>query len=244
MRALLAVFVLSAALCAQEGIPAGTVLPVRLTSALDSRRSAPGKLVTARLAQDVPLPDGSRIPARSRVTGHVLEVTSLPSGARLVLQFNTVKFRKQDITLITDLRAMASMMEVAAAQIPTTGMGIGDVWAWMDTNQVGGDAVYGEGGPVMHGSEMVGNATTDRGVLVRLLPNRDAGCRGTAEPNDRPQALWVFSSDACGLYGFPGLKVAHAGRTAPRGQIVLESTDGPLRVSAGSGLLLRVLPSR
>jgi hypothetical protein len=72
--------------------------------------------------------------------------------------------------------------------------------------------------------------------------NADEGteCRGAVDGNDQPQALWVFSSDACGLYGFPHLKIANTGRTAHTGEIVLESERGEMKIRSGAGMLLRV----
>ena len=242
MRTLaVALLALSPGLWAQEVIPAGTVLPVRLSTSLDSRKCKAGQALIARLAQDVPLPQGDKIPARAEVRGHVISIAATPGGgARIALQFDTANFRKRSFSIATDLRAMASMMEVQEAQIPTTGVGHGDVWAWMDTNQIGGDAVYGEGGPVTHGSEVVGKAVPG-GVLVQLRSRPGTTCRAGFEGNDGPQALWVFACDACGLYGFSNLELTHAGRSNPRGQIVLETRQGPLQVAAGSGLLLRVI---
>jgi hypothetical protein len=61
------------AACAQSAIPAGTVLPVRLNSSLDSIKNKPGQVITARIMQDVPLPKG-QIPAGARVVGHIARV--------------------------------------------------------------------------------------------------------------------------------------------------------------------------
>jgi hypothetical protein len=52
--------------------------------------------------------------------------------------------------------------------------------------------------------------------------------------------LWVFSSDACGLYDFSNVTLTHAGRTNPVGEITLESRKGDFNIPSGSGLLLRV----
>ncbi len=238
---LIGILLLSSAVLAQETIPAGTVLAVQLNTSLDSRKCRPVQMVKARLMQDVPLPDGGKIPEGAKVIGHVVEVvpTTAEGGARVSLRFDRVAFAGRSLSVVTHLRALASMREVEYAQIPPMGTDRGSPWPWMNTNQIGGDAVYGFGGPVIQGSEVVGEGAIG-GVLARLRPNPAAGCRGAAGDDDRLQALWLFSADACGTYGFPDLKIAHAGRTSPGGQIVLASRQGPLRVSGGSGLLLRV----
>ena len=242
MRSLLiASLVFSTRLFAQDAIPAGTVLPARLNSSLDSRKSRTGQAITARIMQDVPLPARGKIPAGAKVTGHVTDVVPASGvrGASISLQFDAVNSRGRNIPIITNLRALASMMEVQQAQIPPTGTGFGTPWTWMTTHQIGGEAVYGEGGPVTNGSQIVGQWAPG-GVLVRLRAKPGTSCRGAVGNNDRLQALWLFASDACGLYGFPDLELKHAGRSAPFGQIILVSTSGRLHLSAGSGLLLRV----
>jgi hypothetical protein len=190
--------------------------------------------------QDVPLPTG-KIPAGATVIGHVVKVMPAAngSGATIGLEFDTVKLRGRTLPITTSLRALASMMEVQEAQVPPTGTDRGTPWAWMTTNQIGGDVVYGQGGPVTHGSQVVGQAVPG-GVLARLTAKPGTSCWEAAEANDRPQALWIFSSDACGIYGFSDLEIAHAGRTAPLGQITLASSQGRIHISGGSGLLLCV----
>lgn len=237
---LIGLLVFSAAAWAQNTIPAGTVLPGRLTASLDSRKLKPGQAIAARIMQDVPLPSG-RIPAGTRVVGHIVSVTPVQkgSGTEVALRFDTLRFSHRSIPVTTTLRALASMMDVADAQIPSTGTDRGTTWAWMTTNQIGGEVVYGQDGPVTNGSRFVGHSAPG-GVLVRLTDRPGSKCwEGTDD--DRLQALWLFASDACGLYGFRDLEITHAGRTDPVGQITLASKQGPLHLQGGSGLLLRVI---
>jgi len=143
--------------------------------------------------------------------------------------------------LTTSLRAIAGMGEVLAAQSPQAGEGEGDVWNWRDRTQIGGDVVYGVGGPVTseNGEEVVGTSV-DSGVLSEVRAKVGSKCRGPVDGNQAPQALWLFSSDACGVYGLSHARIAHAGRSNPVGVIVLSSTDGKVMVGRGAGMLLRV----
>jgi hypothetical protein len=223
-------------------IPAGTILPVRLGS-LSSEKSKKGEVIKARIMQDVPLGNGSKLRAGSSILGRVIDVTSAASGnkAELAIEFDSVLSGKERIPVVTHLRAIASTLEIEFAQVPTTGPGIGDVFDWLPTTQVGGEVVYGKGGEVTNGDRVVGRSVND-GVLARVDPKEGTRCSGPVE-NDRLQAFWVFSSDACGTYGFPSLVISHTGRTDPQGEIVLVSERGPVKIRSGSGMLLRVLPT-
>jgi len=226
---------------AQNAIPAGTILPLQLNSSLNSKKTRPGQVVTARLMQDVPLPSGTKIRAGSRAIGRVLDVVeaSHGSGAKLSLQFDTLEVSKRKIPMTTNLRALASMMEVEDAQIPKTGPDRGTPASWWTTVQIGGDVDYRGGGPVANGLNVVGEPTGN-GVLVRVTPKPGTKCRGAISGNNRPQALWLFSADACGIYGFSDLTIVHAGRNRPMGQITLASERNNFDIRSGSGLLLRV----
>jgi hypothetical protein len=157
------------------------------------------------------------------------------------LRFETVVIGKRRIPIVTDLRAMATMMAVLEAQVPETGPDRAtpeDSWI---TDQIGGEVNYHSAG-VYRYSTMVGVSQPD-GALARPAAKAGGPCRGVLYGNDHPQALWVFSSDACGLYDLPSLTLVHAGRTEPVGQIVLRAAKGKLNIPSGSGMLLRVNPS-
>ena len=131
------------------------------------------------------------------------------------------------------------MMDVSQAQIPESGPDRGtSEYSWT-TEQIGGEVNDRAGGAVTHGSGVVGRSVAD-GVLVRVSSRPGTQCRGEVDGNDRLQALWVFSSDACGLYDLPDVVLLHAGRSDPVGEITLLSDRGNLLIRGGSGMLLRV----
>jgi hypothetical protein len=233
-------FAIAARAANSNSIPLGTILPVRLNSTLSSAKNKPGQIVTARLMQNVPLPDGRKIRAGAIVIGHITSVTPASNGtpATISLRLDTLKRSHGQIPITTNLRALASFVEVEQAQVPLMGADRGTPEDDYTTEQIGGDTVYRGGGPVESDSGTVGKPVYD-GVLDQVNANPDGGCRGSVDSNDAPQALWVFSSDACGAYGLPNVKIVRAGRASPTGEITLESTKGEVKVEAGAGLLLR-----
>jgi hypothetical protein len=221
---------LSSMLLAQSIVPAGTVLPLQLATGLKAGKIKPGQEIRAQIMQNIP---GTQIHRGSRVLGHVLNVTP----TRLEFRFDTLLANGQRISLITDLRALASMVEVGEAQDPNSGPDRGISPVDYTTSQIGGEQVYRAGGPVARGVTTVGEPTP-YGVLGKL--NSNPPCRAAIAGNDHPQALWLFSTDACGVYGYSGLVIEHAGRTNPVGNIALVAKSGKLNIMSGSGVLLRV----
>jgi hypothetical protein len=226
-------------------IPAGTILPVSLISALSSAKCKPGQVVTARVMQDVPLPNGAVIRARAKVIGHIVGVTSASgaSPASLSVRFDTLETRDGRLSISTNLRAIASFTAVERAHLPRGGSGGGGdpgtpETAWT-TVQIGGDVVYRGGGDVEADGERVGKPVLGGGVLSRLRSNPERGCR-TADTSEALQALWVFSSDACGTYELPNLRVRSAESSHSSGEIIFDSPKGQVKVRAGAGLLLAV----
>jgi hypothetical protein len=180
------------------------------------------------------------IPAGAKVFGKVTgaQPTS-QTGSSLSLRFDHIMAKKREIPMTVGLRAVASYMEVNDAHIPQTGPDEGGMSAlsWT-TVQVGGDIVYGTGGPVMAGATEMGRGVPG-GVVARLTATPGSECAGGWPSSSQLQSLWVFASGACGVYGFQDLTIRHAGKTPPLGVIVLSSSRKTLRLTRGSGLLLQ-----
>jgi hypothetical protein len=226
---------------AQDAIHSGTILPVQLHQSVKTDKAKLGQVISARLMQDVPLPAGGKIRAGAKVMGEVVAVKPAVKGdaAEISLRFDILKSGAQRIPIVTNLRALAGMMDVAEAQTPTSGPDRGTSYYNWTTIQIGGEVNYHDRGAISNGSEIVGHSVAD-GVLVRLTGRLGTNCRGEIDRNEHLQALWLFSSDACGLYGFPDATIVHAGRSSPVGVITLRSDKGNLNIRAGSGMLLRV----
>jgi hypothetical protein len=225
-------------------IPPGTILPVRLNPTISSARCKPGQEISGRIMQDVPLPSGMKVREGSKVIGHIVNVTPATNGAgaSISLQFDKLASSHRTISIASNLRAIAGFMRVAEAPTPPMGAGESEVFRWLTTVQIGGDVRYGEGGPVTTGdraNQTVGRAVAG-GVLSQLRASAGAKCRGAIDGNDTPQALWVFSSDACGAYGLGHIRIAHAGRTDPVGVVEFASDNGDVEIRGGAGMLLRV----
>jgi hypothetical protein len=232
--------VASALSFAQLEIPNGTMLPVKLRTSLNSSGTNKGASLTAAVQQDIPLPNGSRIPKGTKLTGQVTDVipASPTQGAQLSFRIDSIELHRRRVAVSASLRAVGSALEVDQAQVPKSGPDRGTSANNWTTVQIGGDVVYRGGGPVTGGEGQVVGEPVPNGVLVWIAARPGSKCSGELSPD--PQALWLFSADACGIYGLPGLSISHAGKTPPVGQITIESKRGNVRLRSGSGLLLRV----
>jgi hypothetical protein len=242
------VLLISAIAFSQE-LPAGTVVPIMLDSSLNAAKDNPGKKIEGRVMQEVHLSSGQTIDKRSHIMGHVVRVTrqgfSRPasskrsSGFSIALRFDTIQDGGRTIPLTAALLALASMHSVADAQIPINSTANRDRASQWVTRQVGGDVVNRGWGQVASSGGVWGTWLEGSSVQVRLTPNPDAGCPSESG-YDREQAMWIFSSGACGIYGLSDVKVASSGRAAPLGEIELMSSHN-VKIRGGSGWLLIVV---
>jgi hypothetical protein len=227
---------------AQE-LPDGTILPLDLRTPIRVGKVKSGDTVTAKLAQYVDV-NGIRIRRGSQVSGRIIEFgpASKGSGERVAIVFDKIRLPSTEVPIVTTLRALASMQAVFDAQLPTNliddfGSSIRD---W-NTLQIGGQMVYRGDGTVTEGLQVVGKATIVGEVFGEPKTYPWSPCSRDRASNT-VQSFWVFSTDACGVYGFPDLRLVHAGQSEPVGQIELNST-GKLDIRRGTGWLLVVISS-
>ena len=221
-----------------DRIPAGTIVPVSLNSGLRSDKSPNGAPLTATVMQDVPLGKGERLRKGTKLTGHVVEAIAPGPGAdesKISFRFDQVRLGSLTIPITTTLRAVASRSAVLAATPELTSSEYAD-----NQIEIGGDQIsYGEGGPVMVGSQVVGRYTS-QGVLANVDQNSGTPRGATIGDDARPQAFWLFSVNARGAYGFGDLTILQSGRTEPLGEVTLASNRKTVKVDKGSAMLLRV----
>jgi hypothetical protein len=227
------------AVIVQERIPPGTFLPGLLNSSMGSKSSKPGQPLKATVMQEIPLPDGNKIRRGAKIIGHVTSVIPHHPGAaaEVTIQFDRLEISDhRSISITTSLRALAALPDVEQAQLPATGSDRGASDAAYTTVQIGGDVVYRGGGSVAEHSQKIGKPAP-YGVLVRVAPGEK--CGEQVFSNDAPvQALWLFSANACGVYGYRHMKIAPAGENDLAGQSAITSLRGDFHIESGSGILL------
>jgi hypothetical protein len=229
---------------APTSLPGGTILPIRLEKTISLQDAQKGQPIEAKTAQDVPFPNGEGIPVRSLVRGSIVSVEKDADGVKLTLKFTQLEAHKQTLPVSAYLRAIASMRAVRKAQSPLSGADIGTPNGWANTVQIGGDVRFGDGGDVRDSAKQkVGKGVRGGGVLVYARANPARGCEGPTNMEDRLQALWVFSSNACGIYDLKGVTITHTGKGAPVGEITLHFERDDMKLEAGTGILLRVAPT-
>ena len=139
-------------------IPAGTILPVALYPGFSSEKARPGQTISAKVMQAVPLANGSAVPEGAKVFGTI--VSASQAGKRgpgtVTFRFTEVRRGHQSARITSNVRALASFMEVLYAETPESTPGFGTPFPWATTDLIGGDVKYGVGGPVTDsGSETV-----------------------------------------------------------------------------------------
>jgi hypothetical protein len=203
---------------------------------MDSGRTKPGQQISAKLMQDVPLPNGQKIKRNSKVSGHIIAVSG-GNPTSITFQFDRIEAGKNSVPATVSLRAVASMDAVSEARQPANpNSGYGTTsWDW-NMALIGGQAAFiGQRIVKSQDGHVVGKVVEPGQILGVPMANPERGCAG-APPDSPAQAFWLFSTDACGTYGFKDLTIA--GNTGTKSQIILQSHE-KIVVRDGSGLLLQ-----
>ncbi len=237
----LAILLLGAATAlAAQTIAPGTALPVMISTGLNAKSAKTGAKIEGKLMQRIELPNGMEIKQGARITGHVVSAAKPGSnGANLVLQFDQLEDGKQTFPLQVGLRAIASSQSVFQAGLPIdTNSTYESSTSWA-TKQVGGEVVFRGRGYIASDTGKVGT-WTGAGTWGKLPASGDCPA---ADNGSSQQSLWIFSTTACGAYGFEHTHVSHSGLSAPLGQIGFTS-EKDIDIRGGSGWLLVVNPAQ
>ena len=228
---------------AAASLPLGTILPVRLDKTLAADEVQAGQEIVGEIMQDVPLQGREKIHMKSRVSGTIMSVAPAAggTGTQVSVRFDKIDNHGEIISMLTSLRAIASYHEVNSALAPLNSVNAGSPPGWADTVLIGGDVRYGDGGEVVNRQKQKVGKGVSGGVLVHVSAQPGSGCDGPINGDDSLQALWVFSADACGVYGLPGIGVPHDGRTPPLGVITFAFAGSEAKLEGFAGMLLRVV---
>jgi hypothetical protein len=222
-------------------LPVGTFLPVLLNSSIDSDKDKVGEKLTAKLKQDLSLANGTTVKTGTEVFGHIVSLAPSYQGkpARIVFVFDGIKINGKQYPLTTSLRAAGSMMAVFQARQPINSVAMDGSSSWdYNTRQIGGDVVFGRK-DVRSEAGTVGMSPEPGWVVGVPRANSEAGCPA---PEDKSlQAFWLFSTNACGVYGDDSsdMQISHQPADNKDGHITLVAPKRVL-LRNGGGLLLVV----
>jgi hypothetical protein len=230
----------------QTKVPPGTALPVRFVRSVDAKRARPGDRVIAKTLQIVILPGGQRLPKGTLLVGHVVnshpyhfdpEPYAHQKASSISIHFDQIVDRDLTVPVNLSVRALANALESQWAPRPhyqdeTDGAGTmiligGDEFSPFDRT------VRDDGGDVIAYKRK-------EGVFARLLPSDEPASktRLNCGSTKTEQSVAIFSPNACGLYGFGGVSMPHAGRSGS-GTFTLVSRGGSIKLYAGSTALLQ-----
>lgn len=228
-----------------SALPPGTAIPVVLTHTIQARKARAGASIAARSLQIVFYGPSQSIAKGSLVIGHVVEshpFLSPDEPSTLIFQFDKIVGKHQVLPITVSIRAMANVMEANSAMMPANPP---------ETDPAGGTTLIG-GDQVRPGEKQVYAMDGDDvgisnryGVFSRLEPAEAMGRYTHIVCDSIPtlQSVAIFSSRACGLYGFPDTELVLTGAGSPRGEIELESKKHTVEIHSGVAALLQTLDS-
>lgn len=223
-------------------LPDGTAIPIVFTHTINARREKQGDKVTAKTMQVIFYGSSQSIAKGSLVVGHVVgaSYTGKDQPSAVTIQFDRIVAKQNAISICVAARAMANTIDAYNASMESTSL---DTSPSMGTTLIGGDHVR-PGSKQVYAIDGDDVGISNRfGIFSRLEPGEPHGnstpaaCSGVSTL----QSVAIFSSRACGLYGFPDIHMSLTGNTTPHGEIELQSDHNEVEIHAGSAALLQVI---
>jgi hypothetical protein len=223
-------------------LPAGTAIPALFTKTINAKTTKVGDRVVMKTMQDVLYGPAQTIPKGSLVVGHVVQTsyTANDEPSSLTIAFEKIVSKKNSRHVCLTVRAMASLDQVYDAKVPVTSM---DQSASLGTTLVGGDHIS-LGGKYVYAIDGDEVGIRNRfGVFSRLEPAAAYGGSPSAACGSVStlQSVAIFSSRACGLYGFSGMQLTRSEDIPQKATITLQSDRGAAEIHSGSAALLQVI---
>jgi len=223
-------------------LPAGTAIPVTFSHAIDVRKAKAGDRIEAKTLQVVLDGPKNSVAKGSTLLGHVVDATYIgkDQASILTIQFDTIIDNGKSSRLCVSMRAMVNPVDAYRATMEATSL---DTSASTGTTLVGGDHIR-PGGKQVYTTDDDNVGISNRfGIFSRLEP---------AEPHNNSvptacggistlQSVAIFSSRACGVYGFPDMRLSLTGETSPRGQIEFKVRRYAVKIPTGTAALLQVI---
>lgn len=222
-------------------LPARTTLPIVFTRTISAKHAKAGDRVFARTIQVVHLPDGSTLPAGTKILGHVVSATpfnfdSTPYArqrpSKLVIEFQTAQLNSAELPLHVTLRAMAGPIAANGASEPQST----DMDPLGTLTQIGGDLLVPSQMEVVNQQGDTVAYNRRDGVYAHLIAD------GSCDASDNEVSVALFSPTACGLYGFGNVSAQATGSLDKPSQVTLVSTHGSPQIWKHTVALLEVLP--
>jgi hypothetical protein len=232
-----------AANAASDGaeLSAKTTLPIVFTRTVSANHARVGDTVLARTTQLVHLPDGSLLPAGTKIVGHVVSANPFSfdrtpyarqNPSELAIRFDTAQFNSTTLPLRVTLRAMAGPIAVNDAREPKSS----DLDPLGTLSQIGGDLLVPSQKEVVNQQGDVVAYNRRDGVYAHLIAN------GQCDASGNEVSVNIFSPTACGLYGFGNVSAQAMGSATRPSEVVLVSTHGSPQIWKHTVALLEVLP--
>ncbi len=209
---------------------AGTAFNASLVETLDSRKTKAGDLVSAETVEDVAYQQCTIFPKGTKITGHVVRVTSGgrgQTGSAIFVQFDKATTKDgQEVILNAGIQALAVS---SVAPMPSN----------TPKSRVNGPAaVVVEDG--------AGSAESSDPLVVSTLYQEPRGTlrpplKAALTPEGEFTSDGLFSPDSKGAFGRPDLKVYTPTSEGSHGTVLLSSKKN-MHLDAGTHLLLVVQP--